>query len=80
MRRLEISNATARYTDTESLKSVQPRRRQLAKAAAPQVKDLLECAVSKLQDQSGTKPDILAMCETLYPQLSADPIMQRSLN
>ena len=44
------------------------------------MKELIEKAVMSLEGQSGSKEDIIAKAEVLYPPLVKDFAMQRSLD
>ena len=51
----------------------------LANPSLPHLKDVLATALNQMQDQNGTKAEILAMAKTLYPKIEQDLILQRSL-
>ena len=70
LKKLDISNLSGNIQATKRQISGQP----------PQVKELIEKAVANLEGQSGSKEDIIAMTEVLYPPLVNDFAMQRSLD
>ena len=45
----------------------------------PNLKDVLTKALNEMPDKNGTKAEILAMAATLYPKISNDSYVKRSL-
>lgn len=95
-RQLEISNIPAVFKETleideDSLPIIKiedeacqlpllKTKAQVANENVPQIKELIIKALNKLQGKGGTKEDIIAMVEVIYPQITTNSYMQRSLN
>ena len=81
MRNLDISNQMPRLADSESRQIVPSSRiTKPMRSSGPKVKELLTNSVLQVPGQAGSKADIMAMAETLHPELASDKQLQRSLD